>query len=63
MFDFESKEQPETKFWISDQGYLCIAQVSLEFGVQVTHLLGPDAVELLAANIDDIQETQRKTWA
>ncbi len=63
MLDFESKEQPKVKFWVSDQGYLCIEQESLEFGHPVTHLLGPDAVDLLAANIEAIVEAQRKTWA
>jgi hypothetical protein len=62
MFDFESKEQPTTKFWISDKGYLCIAQLSLEFGTQVIHALGPDAVELLAANIGDILKQQKLIW-
>lgn len=59
---FESKEQPTTKFWVSDEGYLCIEQSSYEFGKNITFLLGLDAVELLEANIADIKEEQRKTW-
>lgn len=62
MFDFESKEQPATKFWVSDTGYLCIEQVSLEFGRDVTHTLGPDAVELLAKHIAKIREEQKTLW-
>lgn len=62
MFDFESKEQPATKFWVTDDGYFCIEQESREFGKLVTFLLGPDAVELLAANIEAVSETQRKNW-
>lgn len=62
MLEFESKEQPATKFWVSDTGYLCIEQESHEFGKPVTFLLGPDAVELLAANIEAVSETQRGKW-
>lgn len=62
MLEFESKEQPATKFWVSDTGYLCIQQESLEFGKPVTLLLGPDAVELLAANIELVGESQRGKW-
>jgi hypothetical protein len=62
MFDFESKEQPATKFWVTDDGYFCIEQESREFGKPVTFLLGPDAVELLAANIEAVSEAQRKNW-
>lgn len=62
MLEFESKEQPATKFWVSDTGYLCIQQESLEFGKPVTFLLGPDAVELLAANIELVDVSQRSKW-
>jgi hypothetical protein len=63
MFDFESKEQPATKFWISDKGYLCIAQESHEFGTDVIHTLGPDAVEFLEANIKNILKQQKLLWS
>lgn len=62
MLEIESKEQPSVKFWISELGYLCIEQNNLEHGMPVVHALGPDAVDLLAANIDAIVEAQRKTW-
>ncbi len=62
MLEFESKEQPSVKFWISDSGYFCIEQESYEFGKNVTFLLGPDAVETLEANIADIREAQRQVW-
>jgi hypothetical protein len=63
MLEFESKEQPEVKFWVSDAGYLCIEQHSHVFGEKVTFLLGPDAVETLEANIADIRNAQRAVWA
>jgi len=63
MFEFESKEQPATRFWISEAGYLCIEQESHEFGKNVIFALGPDAVELLEANINDIREKQKQIWA
>lgn len=63
MFDFESKEQPATKFWISDKGYLCIAQESTEFGTEVIHTLGPDAVDLLDKNIKNILKQQKILWS
>jgi len=62
MLEFETKEQPTVKFWLDDEGYFCIEQESYEFGKKVVFLLGPDAVELLEANIADIREKQRKTW-
>jgi hypothetical protein len=62
MVDFVSKEQYEVKFWVSDEGYLCIAQENHELGREVILLLGPDAVELLEANIQDIKAAQRKSW-
>jgi hypothetical protein len=62
MLEFESKEQPAVKFWVSDSGYLCIEQYSHEFAEKVTFLLGPDAVETLEANIADIRDAQRKVW-
>ena len=62
MLEFESKEQPSVRFWVSDQGHLCIEQESPEFGQPVTILLGPDAVDLLAANLELVAEKQKKTW-
>ena len=62
MLEFETKEQPTVKFWVSDSGYLCIEQESYEFGKKVVFFLGPDAVETLEANIADIREEQRKVW-
>jgi hypothetical protein len=63
MLEFESKEQPEVKFWVSDAGYLCIEQYSHEFAEKVTFLLGPDAVELLEANIEAVRNAQKQVWA
>lgn len=60
---FESKEQPATNFWVSDEGFFCIQQESLEFGKPVTLLLGPDAVDLLRENLDKVIEAQSKSWA
>lgn len=62
MVDFVSKEQYEVKFWVSGEGYFCIAQEKPELGREVILLLGPDAVDLLEANIENIKAVQRKAW-
>jgi hypothetical protein len=60
---FESKEQPATKFWVSDDGFFCIEQESHEFGKPVTLLLGPDAVDLIRANLEKVVEAQSRLWS
>jgi hypothetical protein len=62
MLEFETKEQPATKFWVSEQGFLCIEQESHEFGKNVVFLLGPDAVEALEANIEAVRKAQQEVW-
>jgi hypothetical protein len=62
MLEFETKEQPTVKFWVSEDGYLCVEQESFEFGKKVVFLLGPNAVKTLEANIADIRDEQKKLW-
>lgn len=62
MLKFETKEQLAVKFWVSDDGYLCIEQESHEFGKPVTFLLGPDAVKTLEDYMASIREAQRNSW-
>lgn len=59
---FSSKDQPATKFWVSDDGYFCIQQESLEFGKPVTLLLGPNAVDVMRGNLELVAEMQKKSW-
>lgn len=59
---FSSKDQAATEFWVSEDGYFCIQQESLEFGKPITLLLGPNAVDVVRRNLELVAESQRSKW-
>lgn len=56
-------ETLNTKFWISDSGYLVIEQESFEYGKRIQFLISPDQTEILLNKLPAILMEQNKRWS
>lgn len=59
--DLKFKPAYATEIFVSDAGYLCIAQTNNSGREEVT-LLSPEQSYLLLRNFADILEEQHKNW-